>query len=115
LEEPLHASLQKIMASPNYAPTLQTIASIDDALAHTVAAITDAKVKHAFFDALAADPVGFLNRWVSSQRRDLEVILGEREEGLRAGEEWRLSGDTGVWHSGLARESVGLWLSSRGK
>jgi SWI/SNF-related matrix-associated actin-dependent regulator of chromatin subfamily D len=27
--------------------------------------------------AFVQDPVGFLNKWVSSQSKDLEVVLGE--------------------------------------
>jgi SWI/SNF-related matrix-associated actin-dependent regulator of chromatin subfamily D len=90
---------------------------MDDQLALIIQAMTHAKAKHAFFTSLSRDPVGFVRRWTSSQRRDLEVILGEAtrgggEEGQ--GEEWRRGGKDGVWGSQNARESVGLWLA-RGK
>lgn len=72
------------------------------------------KAKHAFLTSMSKDPVNFVKRWTSSQRRDLEVILGEAsrgqaEEGL--GEEWRKGGKDGVWGGDVARESVALFLA----
>lgn len=82
---------------------------------------------------MAADPVAFLKRWISSQKRDLEVILGEssrpgvrlpaamREEkapddsGLSLGDEWRKGGERGIWGGQNARESVGLFLARGGR
>ncbi|KAF1812273.1 hypothetical protein P152DRAFT_382485, partial [Eremomyces bilateralis CBS 781.70] len=97
-------------------PTLQQLAALDDALAANVRAINESRLKHAFFDAMAADPVGFVRRWISSQTRDLEILMGELpgfgEEGR--GEEWRRGGETGVWGSREAREGVGLWVARRG-
>ena len=80
-------------------------------------AIGHAKAKHSFQTALAQDPARFVRRWVSSQRRDKEVLmgLGTRTGGLGddgfAGEEWRKGGEGSVWAGGNARESVGLWLA----
>jgi SWI/SNF-related matrix-associated actin-dependent regulator of chromatin subfamily D len=88
---------------------------LDEQIALAVQAMQASKAKHDFFEAMARDPVGFTKRWVSSQRRDLEVILGEAnrggggEEGL--GEEWRRGGREGVWGGEKAKESVGLFLA----
>jgi SWI/SNF-related matrix-associated actin-dependent regulator of chromatin subfamily D len=82
---------------------------------------------------MASDPVNFLKRWISSQKRDLEVILGEATRpGVRwpetvtadntvplderaLGDEWRRGGKDGVWGSQVAKESVGLFLARGGK
>lgn len=64
---------------------------------------------------MSRDPVGFLHKWISSQKRDMEVILGEGgrfagdQEGMM-GEEWRKGGHRGVWGSEGVRESVGLMV-----
>ena len=105
------------MQSTTYLDTLQEINRLDDQLATTVQALGHAKAKHTFQTALARDPARFVRRWVSSQRRDKEVLtgLGTRTGGLGddgfAGEEWRRGGEGSVWASGNAKESVGLWLA----
>ena len=33
-------------------------------------------------DSFVADPVGFMNRWIASQSRDLELVLGESRQNL---------------------------------
>jgi len=112
---PLHAlSLTQTPA------TLQKLAQLDDNLAMTIAAIAQSKAKHAFFESFAKDPANFVRRWVSSQRRDLEVILGDTNRGIGSteegtGEEWRRAGANSVWGSKQVGESVGLWLARQGK
>ena len=72
------------------------------------------KAKHAFLSSMARDPVAFIRRWMASQRRDMEVILGEAGRGQdehAVGEEWRRGGKEGVWGSEVARESVALFLA----
>lgn len=93
---------------------------MDDELALTVQALQHEKAKHAFFTAMARDPVGFTRRWISSQRRDMAVIVGDGiagwgMQGAEEGEEWRGGGAGGVWGREVARENVGLWLARGGK
>ncbi|KAI9761544.1 MAG: hypothetical protein M4579_000935 [Chaenotheca gracillima] len=124
LDDPLRARMSALISlnssmNPSYTATLRNIAQHDDNLAMIVQAITHSKAKHGFFTAMSKDPAGFVKRWTSSQRRDLEVILGEStaagaEEGAGQTEEWRRGGDTGVWGAIGVRESVGLLLA-RGK
>jgi len=94
-----------------------------------VQALTDSKAKHAFFSSMAKDPKAFLKRWISSQKRDLEIITGQtlrgnyeveeiRKEGKPAefvwggmGEEFRRGGKDSVWGTEHARESVGLMVA----
>jgi SWI/SNF-related matrix-associated actin-dependent regulator of chromatin subfamily D len=100
---------------------LQEISDIDDQLALVVQAIQQSKAKHGFYEAMAKDPVGFMKRWISSQKRDMEVILGESSRGMGnideggLGEEWRRGGEDGVWGGDVAKESVGLFLARAGR
>ncbi|OCK79252.1 hypothetical protein K432DRAFT_300263 [Lepidopterella palustris CBS 459.81] len=114
LEDPLRPMMNAMFRGKDNLEILSTIATLDEQLALIVQAISQSKAKHAFFTSMAKDPVNFVKRWISSQRRDLEVILGEAtrgggEDGV--GEEWRRGGKDGVWGSEIARESVSLWLA----
>jgi SWI/SNF-related matrix-associated actin-dependent regulator of chromatin subfamily D len=120
----------RIFHSPDTTATLEQIAKIDTHLALVVQAIAQSKGKHTFFTSMAADPVNFLKRWISSQKRDLEVILGEatrpgvrlplreeeaeKESNLPLADEWRKGGKDSVWGSQVAKESVGLFLARGG-
>lgn len=105
--------MSQLLTSSTYPSTLRTIATHDEQLALLVQKIAHGKAKHAFLQGLARDPQGFLTRWIASQRRDLEVILGESARGGEGGEgeEWRRGGDNGVWAGEEVRESVSLWLA----
>ncbi|KAE9975147.1 hypothetical protein EG328_003431 [Venturia inaequalis] len=99
--------------------TLTTLSKLDENIAVVVQAITQSKAKHAFYEAMAKDPVAFLKRWISSQKRDLEVIMGESSRGLASqddgglGDEWRRGGEGGVWNDAVAKESVSLFLARK--
>lgn len=122
LSNPLNPRLtrfhQNHQSSPQHIKTLQQITSLDSDLALLVQQIHHTNAKRKFYENLAKDPVGFVKRWTSSQRRDLEVVLAEeRNGGLEAtgngvmAQEWRKGGEDGVWGSTIAKESVGLWLA----
>ncbi|KAI4126273.1 MAG: hypothetical protein LQ338_003837 [Usnochroma carphineum] len=99
-------------------PQLTQIAQYDSQLALIIQAIQHSKSKHAFMTEFEKDPVGFLKRWMGSQRRDLEVITGDgvgmgagdwgAGEGYGVGLEWRRGGERGVWGRDEVRESVKL-------
>ncbi|KAF2138514.1 uncharacterized protein K452DRAFT_311452 [Aplosporella prunicola CBS 121167] len=111
LEDPLRAVMANVSSAT---PALAQIASLDESLALAVQALQHSKAKHAFFTAMSADPVNFVKRWISSQQRDLDVILGEANRGGGedvASEEWRRGGKEGVWGGAKAQEGVGLWLA----
>lgn len=93
-----------------------------------VQALNHAKAKHAFLTSMSEDPAGFVKRWLGSQRRDLETVMGKGpwgiggpgvpgsagfgvEDGEWKGEGWRRGGDEGVWGSREAWEGVGSFLS----
>ncbi|KAJ4295209.1 SWI/SNF and RSC complex subunit Ssr3 [Kalmusia sp. IMI 367209] len=114
LDDPLQPLLHSILRSKQSTETLQQIHNIDDQIVLLMSAISRSKAKHAFFTSMATDPVAFVKRWFSSQKRDLEVILGDAARGGgedASGEEWKQGGADSVWASETARESVALWLA----
>jgi SWI/SNF-related matrix-associated actin-dependent regulator of chromatin subfamily D len=114
LEDPMQPLFQDILRRPDSIQTLQEIQKIDEQLVLLMGAIGQSKAKHAFFTSMSKDPVAFFKRWLSSQKRDLEVLLGEATRGGgedASGEEWRRGGADGVWGSEVAKESVALWLA----
>ncbi|KAF2193844.1 hypothetical protein K469DRAFT_549741 [Zopfia rhizophila CBS 207.26] len=114
LDDPLKALAGSLLHSKDNVEMLQQIHDMDEQIAVLVQGIQKSKAKHAFFTSLSNDPVSFIKRWLSSQKRDLEVILGEATRGGGedgSGLEWRRGGKDGVWGSEVARESVALWLA----
>ncbi|KAI7215084.1 hypothetical protein KC333_g5665 [Hortaea werneckii] len=117
LPNPLVSQLTRFHTSKSHLTTLQQIVKTDDDLALLVQKIQHTNAKRKFYDNLARDPTNFVKRWISSQQRDLEVILAEATRGGDEGansEEWRKGGEDGVWGSTMAKESVGLWLARSG-
>lgn len=94
---------------------LKEVASLDEQLAIIVQAVHVSKAKHDFLKSLSEDPATFVRNWLSSQRRDLEAILGEAMRGSggddATGDEWRKGGKDSVWGTVNARESVNALLS----
>jgi len=79
-----------------------------------IEAIQHSKAKHAFFTSMSKDPANFVRRWTSSQRRDLEVVLGEASRGMdeeSPGEEFRRGGANGVWGTDIVKQAVGIQLA----
>ncbi|KAF2169338.1 hypothetical protein M409DRAFT_52590 [Zasmidium cellare ATCC 36951] len=114
MPNPLLHQLTRFHTSKAHIGDLQTIVRTDDELAVLVQKIHQTNAKRKFYDNLAKDPTSFVKRWISSQQRDLEVILAEATRGGgedATNEEFRRGGRDGVWGSELAKESVGLWLA----
>lgn len=115
VEDPLKAALEASTRNPAYAANLLEIATLDKQLAVMVQAIANSKSKHSFFDALSKNPTEFIRKWISSQKRDLEIIAGD---GMRGGgedatsDEWRKGGADGVWGSTNVKELAALMIST---
>ena len=62
---------------------------------------------------MSKDPAGIVRRWCASQKRDLEVMLGDttRGGGEEMAEEFRRGGKDGPWGGQQVRESVGLMVA----
>jgi SWI/SNF-related matrix-associated actin-dependent regulator of chromatin subfamily D len=113
VEDPARANLRPLLNNPQYATTLKQVNLLDEQLARLVQAISMSKAKHSFFSSLSEDPANFVKSWLSSQKRDLEIIMGEAASDAEnvAGDEWRRGGNSSVWNSQNARESVNVLLS----
>lgn len=109
VNEPIQARLNQFLQDPQYATMLQQVRGLDEQLAVMIQAVADSKAKHAFLKSLSRDPTNFVRSWLSSQKRDLEVINGEAPRGGgedASGDEWRKGGKNSVWATQNARESV---------
>lgn len=109
---------------PSLPPALQTLKQLsayDEHLALLIQALGASQRKYQFLDGYKRDPVTFVKRWMGSQKRDLEVVLGESGRfegdvpGMGLGGEWRRGGEGGVWGSELVREGVGLMVQKGGR
>ncbi|KAF2276720.1 uncharacterized protein EI97DRAFT_319442 [Westerdykella ornata] len=117
LDDPLHQLVQNLLRPRDAVETLEQIRAIDEQIVLVMGAVAQSKAKHAFLTSMSKDPVSFVKRWLSSQKRDLEVILGEATRGGgedASGPEWHAGGGEGVWQSEVAKESVALWLARQG-
>ncbi|KAJ9132594.1 26S proteasome regulatory subunit N6 [Pleurostoma richardsiae] len=116
VDDPLRAKLFPFIHNPQYATMLKEVASLDEHLALLIQAISAAKAKHSFFMGYYKDPANFVRNWLSSQKRDLEIIMGEAPRGGgedATGDEWRKGGRHSVWGTQNARESVNVMLSKQ--
>jgi SWI/SNF-related matrix-associated actin-dependent regulator of chromatin subfamily D len=114
VDDPLRAKMLAITTSADYPNMLRQVTNLDDQLALAVQTILHSKAKHAFYTALSKDPANFMKRWMSSQRRDLQTILGEATRGGGedgSGPEFRRGASNGAWDTPVAREAVRYLLA----
>ena len=114
IDDPLRAELQPLINNAQYAAMLKEVNALDEQLARLVQHVAVSKAKHSFFKSLSDDPANFVKDWLSSQKRDLEIIMGEAPKGggeAAQGDEWRKGGAGSVWTTPNARESVNVLLS----
>ncbi len=102
-EDPLRPLLFRMTQNPKHATSLQSLRKLDDDLAVLMQSLTHHKARHQFFTSMARDPQKFVARWLSSQKRDLSVLLGEVERGDVAGMEF--AGQE-AWSGESVREAV---------
>lgn len=113
VSEPLKEQTD-FLSNPQFASTLKEIAALDEQLALLVSGVSASKAKHTFFTSMSTDPANFVKHWLSSQKRDIEVIMGEATRGGgedAAGDEFRRGGRDSVWATQNARESVNFMLA----
>ncbi|KAJ5575449.1 hypothetical protein N7450_009348 [Penicillium hetheringtonii] len=109
VEDPLRTKMMALTQNPKYTAGMRQIASLDDQVALIVQALTHSRARHSFYTALSKDPVAFLRRWVNSQRRDLETIIGDAADGH--GPEFRRGGANSAWETPVARDAVRYMLA----
>jgi hypothetical protein len=116
VDDPLRPSLLALINNPNYINMLKEVTGLDEQLSRLVQAIAVSKAKHSFFTSLSQDPANFVRNWLSSQKRDLEIIMGEASRGggeNATGDEWRRGGKNSIWTTQNARESVNVLLAKQ--
>ncbi|KIW23583.1 uncharacterized protein PV07_11771 [Cladophialophora immunda] len=106
VEDPLRPLIFKLTQNPEYQAALRSVAKLDDELAIVVQALHHQKARHQFFTSMAKDPQKFIERWLSSQKKDLSVLLAEQERGDVAGMEFSKGGEDSVWGGQVVREAV---------
>lgn len=114
VDDPLRAKVIAMTQNPEYHTAYRQIAQLDDQLAVIIQALQTSKARHAFYKTMAKDPTGFIKKWMASQRRDLEVILGEAGRGGGedgSGPEFARGGEDGVWGSAAVTEAVRYMLA----
>ncbi|KAL4911565.1 hypothetical protein BDW74DRAFT_164990 [Aspergillus multicolor] len=114
VEDPLRSKMLALNQNPQYAAGMRQITQLDDQVALIIQALTHSRAKHSFFTALSKDPATFVRRWLNSQRRDLETILGEATRGGgedASGPEFRRGGNDSVWDTVVAHEAVRYMLA----
>lgn len=115
VEDRLRTRMLALTQNPQYTTGLRQITLLDEQLALIIQTLTHSRARHAFYGALSKDPATFLRRWLSSQRRDLETILGDASrgggDGDGSGPEFGRGGKNGVWDTPVAREAVRYMLA----
>lgn len=116
--DPVHEQILAIMQDPTFAEDLKKIKERDTDITALFQAISVSKNRYSFFNSMAKDPVTFLRRWASSQKRDLEIMVGDSRVGT--GTEWvsdefRRGGHDSIWNSENAKEAVDLLVNRPGR
>ena len=113
VEDPLRAKMMALTQNSQYTAGMRQIASLDDQVALIMQTLTHSRARHSFFTALSKDPAHFLRRWVNSQRRDLETIMGDAtaSQADPNGPEFHRGGSGSIWDSAIAKEAVRYLLA----
>lgn len=98
---------QKMMSTVAGTNTQKEILGLDDKIVQCVQSINNSKIKRDFLLQFAGSPVEFINKWIASQARDLEIILGESQVNL---EEMRQSD---FYKQPWVKEAVFHYLTSK--
>ncbi|KAL9088378.1 MAG: hypothetical protein Q9159_003152 [Coniocarpon cinnabarinum] len=112
VENPTRDQMASTISPRAHIADLQRIVDVDNRLAIVVQSMNQAKAKHGFFSSMSKDPANFIKRWTSSQKRDMDIILGAGpwgEEDWQSAE-WRQGGGHGPWGTNEAWEGVGSYL-----
>ncbi|EMR09612.1 hypothetical protein PNEG_02195 [Pneumocystis murina B123] len=82
IDDPIREKMINILSSIS---SHKKIEELDDQIASVIQEINSSKVKHSFFERFAQNPAVFIKKWLSSQSRDLEIILGDNDSRERIG------------------------------
>ncbi|KAK9453152.1 hypothetical protein V1511DRAFT_505781 [Dipodascopsis uninucleata] len=105
VDSPQKKQLEDVLV--NWYNNQDEINSVDDHIGLTIQELSTSKLRRDFFTQMSHDPANFINKWIASQARDLEVVLGDRE--LQSEEVRR----AGFYMSEDLKESIFLLLNKR--
>ncbi|KAI1933549.1 SWI/SNF and RSC complex subunit Ssr3 [Ophidiomyces ophidiicola] len=114
VDDVMRRRMVRLTAATEFPSMLRQVSKLDDQLALVIQALHHSKAKHSFFINLSKDPVHFIKRWFLSQRRDLEIILGESAKAGRTdpdAPEFRRGGSGSAWDTPIAKEAIRYMLS----
>lgn len=66
---------QKMMNTVAATQQQKDILALDDKIVQCVQSINNSKIKRDFLTQFSRNPIEFINKWITSQARDLEVKL----------------------------------------
>lgn len=68
---------QKMMNTVASSQTQKDIMALDDKIVQCVQSINNSKIKRNFLIQFSRNPIEFINKWITSQARDLEVSIND--------------------------------------
>lgn len=118
VDDPIRAAYMNFMNNPSTAVSLREIDSLNNNLTLLIQAISHSKSKHTFLDSFSKHPSKFIQKWLSSQKRDLEIMAGEAMRGGgedASGDEWKRGGPDSIWASDSVKECVNLMVGQKAR
>ena len=109
VEDPRRAKILAFTREASHASSLRQISTLDEQLTLTILALNHSKARHTFYTAMSKDPTSFVRKWMGSQKRDLETILGEATKGGNEDgntPEFQRGGSAGMWDTDIVKEAV---------
>ncbi|KAG1591647.1 hypothetical protein G6F48_003162 [Rhizopus delemar] len=73
---------QKMMNVVSASQVQKDILALDDKVVQCVQSINNSKMKRNFLMQFSMHPIEFINKWINSQARDIEAVLGETKVNL---------------------------------
>ncbi|RCH81718.1 SWI/SNF complex component snf12, partial [Rhizopus stolonifer] len=73
---------QKMMNVVSASQVQKDILALDDKVVQCVQSINNSKIKRDFLMQFSMHPIEFMNKWINSQAREIEAVLGETKVNL---------------------------------
>ncbi|CAO3670156.1 unnamed protein product [Rhizopus stolonifer] len=73
---------QKMMNVVSASQVQKDILALDDKVVQCVQSINNSKIKRDFLMQFSTHPIEFINKWINSQAREIEAVLGETKVNL---------------------------------
>jgi len=114
IDDPVRDYILAFTSSKVWNDHLRQILDMDEQLALVMQKTKIGVARAKFFKSFSEDPIGTVQRWLSSQERDLEILLGENfavKPDCSLPDELRRGGPDSIWSSEKVRDAVNYMLS----